>query len=73
MTVVTIYSKPNCVQCNATYQALERKNIPYCVIDLTQDNTALDFVRQLGYQQVPVVVIGQKHWSGFRPDMLLGL
>ncbi|KPD02181.1 glutaredoxin-like protein NrdH [Moellerella wisconsensis] len=73
MTVVTIYSKPNCVQCNATYQALERKNIPYRVIDLTQDNTALDFVRQLGYQQVPVVVVGQKHWSGFRPDMLLGL
>lgn len=73
MTVVTIYSKPDCVQCNATYQALDRKNIPYQIIDLTEDGEALQFVRQLGYQQVPVVVAGQEHWSGFRPDMLLRL
>ncbi len=73
MTVVTIYSKPDCVQCNATYQALDRKNIPYQIIDLTEDGEALKFVRQLGYQQVPVVVAGQEHWSGFRPDMLLRL
>nr|WP_314267083.1 glutaredoxin-like protein NrdH [uncultured Moellerella sp.] len=73
MTVVTIYSKPDCVQCNATYQALDRKNIPYQIIDLTEDDEALKFVRQLGYQQVPVVVAGQEHWSGFRPDMLLRL
>ncbi|EMI5492524.1 glutaredoxin-like protein NrdH [Providencia stuartii] len=70
MAVITIYSKPNCVQCNATYQALERKNIPYQVVDLTEDDDALQFVRQLGYQQVPVVVADQEHWSGFRPDMI---
>ncbi|MCW2255941.1 glutaredoxin-like protein NrdH [Providencia alcalifaciens] len=70
MSVITIYSKPDCVQCNATYQALERKSIPYQVIDLTQDHAALQFVRELGYQQVPVVVADQEHWSGFRPDMI---
>lgn len=70
MAVITIYSKPNCVQCNATYQALERKNISYQVVDLTEDDDALQFVRQLGYQQVPVVVADQEHWSGFRPDMI---
>lgn len=70
MAVITIYSKPNCVQCNATYQALERKNIPYQVVDLTEDDDALQFVHQLGYQQVPVVVADQEHWSGFRPDMI---
>ncbi len=70
MSVITIYSKPDCVQCNATYQALDRKSIPYQVIDLTQDHEALQFVRQLGYQQVPVVVADQEHWSGFRPDII---
>ncbi|EKT59461.1 glutaredoxin-like protein NrdH [Providencia sneebia] len=70
MSVITIYSKPDCVQCNATYQALDRKSIPYQVIDLTQDQEALLFVRQLGYQQVPVVVADQEHWSGFRPDII---
>lgn len=70
MNEITIYSKPNCVQCNATYQALDRKHIAYQIIDLTQDAQALEQVRRLGYQQVPVVVAGDKHWSGFRPDMI---
>lgn len=70
MAIITIYSKPDCVQCHATYQALERKSIPYQVIDLTQDDEALQFVRKLGYQQVPVVVADQEYWSGFRPDMI---
>ncbi|MBP6122884.1 MULTISPECIES: glutaredoxin-like protein NrdH [Providencia] len=70
MSEITIYSKPNCVQCNATYQALDRKSISYQVIDLTQDSQALELIKQLGYQQVPVVIAGEQHWSGFRPDMI---
>lgn len=70
MNKITIYSKPNCVQCNATYQALDRKQIAYQIIDLTKDNQALELVKKLGYQQVPVVIVGDKHWSGFRPDMI---
>ncbi len=70
MAKITIYSKPNCVQCNATYQALDRKSISYQIIDLTEDSQALELVRKLGYQQVPVVIAGDKHWAGFRPDMI---
>lgn len=70
MNKITIYSKPNCVQCNATYQALDSKQIAYQIIDLTKDTQALELVRKLGYQQVPVVVAGDKHWAGFRPDMI---
>lgn len=70
MAEITIYSKPNCVQCNATYQALDRKSISYQIIDLTEDSQALELVRKLGYQQVPVVIAGDKHWAGFRPDMI---
>lgn len=70
---VTIYSKPDCVQCNATSQMLTRKNIPFSVIDITQDEQAYQHVRTLGYQQVPVVIAGQEHWAGFRPDKLAAL
>lgn len=70
MIEITIYSKPNCVQCNATYQALDRKSISYQIIDLTEDSQALELVKKLGYQQVPVVIAGDKHWAGFRPDMI---
>ncbi|MGC6389904.1 glutaredoxin-like protein NrdH [Ewingella sp. S1.OA.A_B6] len=70
---ITIYSKPDCVQCNATYRALDKHGIAYEVIDLTEDAAALGQVRAMGYQQVPVIVAGDDHWSGFRPDKISAL
>jgi len=70
---VTVYSKPACVQCDATYRALDKHGIAYDVVDLTQDPTALELVRSLGYLQAPVVIAGDTHWSGFRPDQIATL
>ncbi|NYE94460.1 glutaredoxin-like protein NrdH [Psychromicrobium silvestre] len=67
---VTVYTKPACVQCNATYRALDKKGITYQSVDLSQDPDALERVRALGYLQAPVVVTEQDHWSGFRPDKI---
>lgn len=53
---VTVYSKPACVQCDATYRALDNHGITYDVVDLTQDPGALELVRSLGYLQTPVVI-----------------
>ena len=65
---LTVYSKPRCVQCNATYRALDAKGIPYRVVDLSQDDAALEYVKDLGYAQAPVVVVDdQDHWAGFNP------
>jgi len=69
----TVYSKPACVQCDATYWALDKHGIAYDVVDLTQDPTALELVRSLGYLQAPVVITGDTHWSGFRPDQITAL
>ncbi len=70
---ITVYSKPACVQCTATTRALDAKGITYDVIDLTQDDSAMIHVTELGYRQAPVVVAGSDHWSGFRPDMIAQL
>lgn len=69
MTVI-IYSKPACVQCSATCRAFERLGVDYSVVDISKDSQAYLFVTQLGYRQVPVVVAGDRHWAGFRPDMI---
>ncbi|AZI65909.1 glutaredoxin-like protein NrdH (plasmid) [Rhodococcus qingshengii] len=65
---ITVYTKPACVQCNATYRALDKAGIQYDVIDITENAQARDYVMSLGYLQAPVVVAGENHWSGFRPD-----
>ena len=67
---VTVYSKPACVQCHATYRALDQAGIDYQVIDMSQDAEALEKVRALGYLQAPVIITNNDHWSGFRPDKI---
>ncbi|WP_066464913.1 glutaredoxin-like protein NrdH [Sanguibacter suarezii] len=70
---ITVYSKPACVQCDATYRALDKRGIEYTIVDISQDAEALEMVRGLGYLQAPVVVAGNEHWSGFRPDQISAL
>ncbi|ENN88775.1 glutaredoxin-like protein NrdH Genetic Information Processing [Rhizobium freirei PRF 81] len=70
---ITVYSKPACVQCTATTRALDRQGIDYTIIDVSADSAANELVQGLGYRQVPVVVAGEQHWAGFRPDMISAL
>jgi len=67
---ITVYSKPSCPQCDATYRAMDKKGLAYQVVDLTQDAAAFEMVQGLGYMQAPVVIAGDKHWAGFRPDQI---
>jgi glutaredoxin-like protein NrdH len=55
---VTVYSKPTCVQCDATKRALTKAGVDYKVVDITKD---------------PVVVTEDDRWSGFRPDKIRAL
>lgn len=70
---ITVYSKPACVQCTATTRALDAKGIGYELVDLTTDDEAMERVVALGYRQAPVVVAGDAHWAGFRPDLIAGI
>jgi glutaredoxin-like protein NrdH len=70
---VTVYTKPACVQCNATFRALDRQGTAYEKVDITIDLEARDYVMALGYAQAPVVIAGAEHWAGFRPDRIKAL
>lgn len=70
---ITVYTKPNCVQCKATFSALKKAGLPHESRDISVDPDARDYVLALGYLQAPVVVAGDSHWSGFRPDRITEL
>lgn len=74
---ITVYSKPQCVQCDYTYKVLDTKEATYTSHNITEDAAALEQVKELGYLAAPVVTVrdsesGQivEHWSGFRPDLI---
>ena len=74
-TDITVYTKPACVQCNATKRHLDKAGVEYLTVDISQDADAFDYVtRDLGHRAAPVVVANIRgvkiDWSGFNPDML---
>jgi glutaredoxin-like protein NrdH len=71
MPPIKVYTKPACMQCDATYRALDKAGINYEKIDVTQNAEAREDVMSLGYLAMPVVYVSPtQHWSGFRPDRL---
>lgn len=66
--MITVYSKPRCMQCAAIITHLSKQGIDYQVRDAEQHS---EEIIQLGYRQVPVVVLDSgETFSGFRPDRL---
>jgi glutaredoxin-like protein NrdH len=68
--MVTVYTKPACVQCNATYRALDKKGIVYNSVDISQDEAALEHLKALGHMGAPVVDSPIGDWSGYNPGKI---
>jgi len=74
MSNVIVYSKPSCVQCTATYRALDNKGVRYEVIDLTtQPVDVVESFKARGLMQAPIVITDADEWAGFQPDKIAAL
>ncbi|MCQ9385091.1 glutaredoxin family protein [Brevibacterium moorei] len=71
---ITVFSKPNCQQCWATKKKLDLLGAAYTSVDVTEDEEAMSFVKELGYQQLPVVYADIdgviRHFGGYQPEAL---
>ena len=75
--VITVYTNPSCVQCDATKKYLSERHTKFETVDLSTDGLALAAVKDLGYMQAPVVFVrypngSESHWNGFNPSKLDG-
>lgn len=71
--MITLYTKPACVQCTATKRALDKAGLEYNTVDISLDDEARDYVMAMGHLQAPVIVAGDENWSGYRPDRIRAL
>lgn len=74
---ITLYTLPDCRQCDMTKKWLDKREITYQVIDisLTENKPILEAIKELGYTGAPVVIISEfteldTHWYGFNPIKL---
>ena len=72
--MVEVLSKNSCVQCTATYRALDNNGIEYEVVNMDDNPAALERAKELGFLQAPVVIppVGEA-WSGYDPDRIKAL
>lgn len=68
--MVTVYTKNNCVQCDATKRHLDKLGVEYDTVNISTDAEALDKLIELGYRSAPVVVTNDDSWAGYVPDKL---
>ena len=74
--MITVYSKPRCMQCEFTKIWLNKNIIPFEAVDIEANPGAFELLKHYGFTSLPVVVIDDefdnpnKAWTGFQVDRL---
>ncbi|MGX7197821.1 glutaredoxin-like protein NrdH [Enterococcus olivae] len=67
---IKLFSKNNCMQCKMAKRFLSDNNINFEEINIDNEPSAVDFLREQGFQSVPVITSDATTVVGFRPDQL---
>ena len=69
--MTTVYTKPNCVQCDMTKRLMDKIGEEYNTVDIVENPAELDRLIEMGYRAAPVVVTADgESWAGFNPDKI---
>lgn len=70
---ITVWVKPNCVQCNQTKREFDKRGIIYQVRELNRNPRAVERFLELGLMSAPIIETDTKRWAGFRLDKIKSL
>lgn len=71
--MTTVYTKPQCVQCDMTKRLMDKLDIEYNTVDISENPEELDKLIAMGYRAAPVVITDDDSWAGFNPDKIADL
>ncbi len=70
---ITVWSRPNCVQCEMTKKQFDKLGITYEEMNLEEHPLVLETFKSQGFMSAPIVTTDTKTWSGFRLDKIKSL
>jgi glutaredoxin-like protein NrdH len=73
MMKITVWEKPNCVQCAQTKKEFDKRGIVYQVRRLDKSPKAIQRFLELGFMSAPIIETDDRRWSGFRLDRIKSL
>lgn len=68
--MVVVYTRPSCVQCDATKRTLTKYNVPHEVRQIEDHPEVLQEARDSGMLTAPYVVHGEQRWAGFNLERI---
>lgn len=68
--MITVYSNPNCAQCENTKRYLSNKELAFEAKMIQDSPEVMPIIETNGYRTAPIVVTDTESWSGFRLDKL---
>ena len=77
--MISVYGKPNCVNCESLKRWLTTKKVDYVYKDLEQDQVSLERFQQSGMRTLPIVTVTDEKgnetnvFSGFNPNKIMEL
>ena len=71
--MITVYTNPNCVQCDQTKRMFDKANVSYNTKDLSENPKDLQRFLDMGFKSAPIVETSHDIWSGFRIDKINGV
>lgn len=70
---ITVWTNPNCVQCEMTKKTMTKLGIEYKEMSLQEHPLVIDTFKAQGFMSAPIVTTDTKTWSGFRLDKIKSL
>lgn len=70
---ITVWEKPNCVQCMQTKREFDKLGIQYSVRRLDRSPKAVEKFLAMGLMAAPIVETDDRRWSGFRLNKIRSL
>ena len=67
---IKLFSKNNCMQCKMAKRFLSDNHISFEEINIDNQPEAIEFLKEPGFQSVPIVTSDAQTIIGFRPDQL---
>lgn len=67
---IKLFSKNNCMQCKMAKRFLSENQIAFEEVNIDNHPEAIEFLKEKGFQSVPVITSAAQTIVGFRPDQL---
>ena len=73
MMTITLWVKPQCVQCEQTKREFDKRGIIYRTKRLDKSPKAVERFIAMGLTSAPIVETDDRRWSGFRLNRITSL